>query len=242
MYNENNIKKIIDDANNMLNGYYIFDGIWDMEPCPNLVKNIKLKWNIQYDKDIEWSYELVRMDYLYKFIIASKNTNDTKYIYYGLKIIDKWWKDNNKYIIKYINKLFKNNKSSHRTLDTSIMISNIVDYIIYCKNNNYITNRKYHIYKKRIIKIIKYLLPQSISKAKSFSNWGIIENGNILYCLNKLNIKIKYDDINSVLLRYVKNQINYNGSQIESSPMYLVQILLVLLKNITCNNCIIKEV
>ena len=232
--------KIIKDADNMLNGYYVFDGIWDMEPCEEPVNNKNIRWDIKYNNDKEWSYEFTRMDYLYKLVIAYEQTNDKKYINHGFIIINKWYKNNKKYLYKRVgkinNRLFKN--LGHRSLDISIMISNILDYISYSKENNFITENEYNKYKNSILKIIDYIIPQADSNHKSFSNWGIIENGNILYCLNKLGIR--NEDVESRLLRQINNQIEYNGSHIESSPMYLVQILLVLLKNIN-SNCYIKD-
>ena len=122
--------KIIKDADNMLNGYYVFDGIWDMEPCEEPVNNKNIRWDIKYNNDKEWSYEFTRMDYLYKLVIAYEQTNDKKYINHGFIIINKWYKNNKKYLYKRVgkinNRLFKN--LGHRSLDISIMISNILDY------------------------------------------------------------------------------------------------------------------
>ena len=79
--------KIIKDADNMINGSYVFDGIWDMEPCEELVNNKNIRWDIKYNNDNEWSYEFTRMDYLYKLVIAYEQTNDKNYY-------DRWFSEN----------------------------------------------------------------------------------------------------------------------------------------------------
>ena len=52
----NNITKkekdyIINEANQMINGYYHFDGTWDMEPCLEYIKNDNISFNITYNDD-----------------------------------------------------------------------------------------------------------------------------------------------------------------------------------------------
>lgn len=229
--------KILRDADNILNGIYYFDGVWDMETFLISVNNKKIKWNIKYNGDPEWTYMFTRMDYLYKLIIAYELTNDNKYLNHSFKLINKWYKSNKKYLIKKIGKIndiiFKNNYA-HRTLDIAILAANITDYIIYCNNKNIINERTYNNYKKKVYRIIQYVKRHSDEKFKSFNNWGIIENANIIYCNNKLYKKTD-DSINSRLIRQINNQINSNGSQIECSPMYLVEILLVLIKLYNCS-------
>ena len=126
----NNITKkeknfIINEANQMINGYYHFDGTWDMEPCLEYIKNDNISFNITYNDDYEWSYMFTRMDYLYKFIYAYEISNDIKYINHGFKIIDKWYKVNNKYLSKIPGKLFrvlfKNNSHGYRAFSKNFV-------------------------------------------------------------------------------------------------------------------------
>lgn len=239
---ESEKKAIIADADQMLEGFFHYDGVWDMEPCNVPLENKRLKWNLRYNNDPEWSYMFTRMDYLYKFLVATAITGEEKYIRNGLKIIDKWYKDNRCFLRKYSGKLFRvlnrNDNLSHRSLDVAIMISNIVDYVYYCAEHGIISAKSLRRYQKRVEKVITYVMQYSGREGKQFSNWGIIENGNVVYCLLKLKKTKYYDEAYRRLVRHVCNQISADGSQIESSPMYLVQILLVLLKilNLQENN------
>ena len=71
---------IMAEADEMLCGAYRFNGIWDMEPCPVPVDNKKILWNIRYQGDPEWTYMFTRMDYLYKLILATEISGDSKYV------------------------------------------------------------------------------------------------------------------------------------------------------------------
>lgn len=236
-------KAIIRDADDMLNGIFIFDGIWDMEPCSTPIENKEISWTITNNGDNEWTFMFVRMDYLYKFIVAYEVTGDKKYLRHGLRIINKWYHDNKKYVFNELEKPYRflfqyknNNWLACRSLDMAIMNTNIVDFVLFCKEKGVITDKALKQYKRIVINNILCIEKYSDGDRKAFSNWGIIENGNIIYCLCKLKSSIKYSEILSRLVRQVNNQIIYNGSQIESSPMYLVQILLVLLRILNCSS------
>lgn len=241
-------KKIIRDADNMINGKYIFDGIWDMEPCSIPIDNKDISWDIMYNGDNEWAYMFVRMDYLYKLIVATDITGKTEYLKHGLRIINKWYHDNNKHVFYELKKpyrfLFRFKKDcwlAIRTIDVAIMNSNIVDFIMYCKEYGILNEKVFFKYRRIVINNILYIAAYSDGDRKAFSNWGIIENGNIIYCLLKLDSTIMYSEVMSRFIRQVNNQITHNGSQVESSPMYLVQILLVILKVLNINNCNNRE-
>ena len=81
--------RIMSEADEMLSGLYRFNGIWDMEPYPVVVENKRIRWNIRFHGDPEWTYMFTRMDYLYKLIIATEISGNNKYVRHGLKIINK---------------------------------------------------------------------------------------------------------------------------------------------------------
>lgn len=56
-------QSIIPDADDMLNGQYRFNGVWDMEPCSVPVKNDPIQWDMTYQGDKEWIYMFTLMDY-----------------------------------------------------------------------------------------------------------------------------------------------------------------------------------
>lgn len=225
---------LIKDANEMLCGVYRFTGIWDMEPCAEAVENKPLRWDVTYHGDNEWTYMFTRMDFLYKLILAYEFTGRKEYLLHGLDIIDRWYCSNRKYLIRKVGRIIsdltKKNHLAHRPLDTAIMASNRIDYILYCADRGVISQDRLNRYKKQTYQIILNVFAHSADKDKLLSNWVIIENCHILYCLDRLDITEPADQVRKRLIDQLNDQINANGSQIESSPMYLVQILLSLLR------------
>ena len=236
---------IMTEADEMLCGLYRFNGIWDMEPCSVPIENNRIRWDVEYQGDPEWSYMFTRMDYLYKLVIATEISGDGKYVKHGLKIIDKWFQDNwiylgsiNGNIVRY---LLRKNNLGHRTIDVAIMLSNMVDYLFYCVEHGHLCQASFVRYQKKLEIVIKYVVSHSDGGNKAFINWGIIENGCVAYSLLRLESPKYYLEVCSRLIRQVNNQIQPDGSQLESSPMYLVEILLILLKVMNLSNCDIRE-
>ena len=229
------------EADEMLRGLYRFNGVWDMEPCPIWVDNKNIRWDVRFHDDPEWSYMFTRMDYLYKFILATEITDDLKYIRHGLSIIDKWYKDHWFYLGskrgKIVSILLKRTSLGYRTIDVAIMLSNMTDFLLYCLEKGFLSQTAFTRYQRRVQEGMRYVISHSDEGQKPFSNWGIIENANVLYCILRLNYRKYGADVKSRLVRQVYNQILPDGSQIESSPMYLAQILLALLKIMNLPNC-----
>ena len=229
------MQDIVARADEMMCGQFRFDGVWDMEPCPEPVDNRGLDWDIRYNGDEEWAYMFTRMDWLYKLALASQETGKPDYYRYGLRIIDKWYRDNRMYLKGGVanvlrRRLHKGNCLGHRTLDISILASNIADYAVWGVEHGFLSDGLLPHYRTIVTGITDYVFRNSDGEYKSFSNWGIQENGNMVYSLLRLGSDRHLPDAGSRLVRQVRNQILSDGSQIESSPMYLVEILLVLLK------------
>lgn len=237
---------ILSRADEMLRGLFRFEGVWDMEPCPVPIDNRKLSWDVTYNGDPEWTYMFVRMDYLYVLALASAITGRKEYYRFGLKIISRWYRDNSMYLkggtLNVLRrKLFKGNSLGHRTLDVSIMASNVVDYVAYGVEHGLLKQSESSSYYRITKDVTDYVLRHSDGDRKAFSNWGIQENGNIVYCLLKTGNDKKLREASSRLMRQVYNQILSDGSHIESSPMYLVEILLILLKILSIPECPFRE-
>lgn len=244
----NNIEKesILSRADEMLRGMFRFEGVWDMEPCSVPVLNRKLRWDVTYNGDPEWTYMFTRMDYLYVLALASAITGKRDYYCLGLKIIGKWERDNRMYLkggaLNVLRRrLHKRNSLAYRSLDVAIMASNIVDYVSYGVAHGLLEPRKTKGYYHLVRDVTDYVLRNSDYDRKAFMNWGILENGNVVYCLLKTGYDKKLSEAGSRLIRQVYNQILSDGSQIESSPMYLVEILLILLKVMNIPGCAFRE-
>lgn len=229
------INKMLIETNGMVKfNSFVFNGIWDMEPCIVPYKNNK-KWNKINNKDPEWTYMFNRMDYLYKLVYAYQLTGSILYIDYGLSMIKDWMKCHMRNGQMKKNIFFrKKNCRSTRTLDISILIVNVIDFLMYCKKiPNYNIN-DFEI-KDNISGIIGYILDRD-NAFKTNSNWGLIENLNILYCSHILDLKINKKKLFNRLKNQFQNQILSDGSHVESSPMYLVQIILCIFKSIKYSN------
>ena len=225
------IDQILIEANEIIkHDNFVFNGIWDMEPCLIPYKNDK-KWNKVYNNDPEWTYMFNRMDYLYKLVYAYEITGNILYLNYGISMINDWMKRHTKKgLIKKSYVFRKINYRSTRTLDTSIMIVNITDFLMYCNKIPNYNTKKYEMI-ENISGIIQYILDGD-NEFKTKSNWGLIENLNILYCSNIVDIKIDKNRLYDRLQKQFETQFLNDGSHIESSPMYLVQIVLCILKSI----------
>ena len=233
------------ESDEMLRGLYRFNGIWDMEPCPVVVENKRIRWNIRFQGDPEWTYTFTRMDYLYKLIIATEISGNNKYVRHGLKIINKWFQGNWVYLGSLrgwiLRTIIRKDNLGHRTLDVAMMLSNMVDYLLYCVEHGHVRQYEFARYQRKLEKVIRYVVSHSDEGNKAHINWGIIENGCVVYSLLRLKSRKYYAEVCSRLVRQVHNQISSEGSQIESSPMYLVEILLCLLRIINLPNCDIRE-
>lgn len=233
------IEKIVREAENIIRGDFIFNNVWDMEVCDEIVSNPMLDWNVLYKGDPEWAYMFVRFDYSYKLIIAYEIKNDFKFIEFGLNFIEKWFKDNQRFLPHYLgkiaNKLDRGRSMGHRTLDIAIFACNSADFILYCIKNSLDNSSRLTRIKRNLIKICKYVSYYD-SEFKLKSNWGIMENAYSLYVIKSLNLKIPAIDFLNRLQAQLDIQLREDGSHVESSPMYLVEIILSLLKYMQINN------
>lgn len=239
----NQDKKIIKDANNIIEGKIVYNAHWNMEPCIQVYKiSNKDIWKDTPNGDNEWCYMLNRMEYMDKLIIAYYLTKKEKYIEVWKNIVEKWNNDNlaiikknqrnKKIFFRVINKVFhiKNNDISTRTLDTAIRCIYLMQGLIHLYNLKFLNNEEVIELQKKINVELKYLKKMYTSFADT-SNWGIIETTSILSCLiiqGKQNSRL-YKWAMKKLELQLKLQIIENEGHIENSPMYHNQVLISLL-------------
>lgn len=225
------LNRILAETDRMLEGEYVFRDTWDMEPCSEPVLNRSIRWDVRYHGDPEWSYMFCRFDYLYKFIISYELTGDQKYIAFALRLIRKWQKDNTKYLNRITGAIAgiaeRHRNLAHRTLDVSIRAANTCDFLFYCDRNGLLSARNRDAIRKNLLRCVRFIYA-SDSEPKWFSNWGIIENANALYVCDFLGEEAPGRTGYDRLVRLLGNQMRPDGSQIESSFLYLAQILLAV--------------
>ena len=157
------LKTILQEAQDMLDGIYIYNGNWDMEPCLVPINNKAKKWNVRYNDDPEWAFMFCRFDYLYKFVIAYEISTDEKYIQFAYQLIRKWQKDNLKYLSKWVGRIIdiidRHRNFAHRTLDVGIQMQNVCDFVSYCSVNHLLNDKILSKIKKKYFKMHRiYLL------------------------------------------------------------------------------------
>ena len=161
------------ESDEMLRGLYRFNGIWDMEPCPVVVENKRIRWNIRFQGDPEWTYMFTKMDYLYKLIIATEVSGNNKYVRHGLKIINKWFQDNWVYLGSLrgwiLRTIIRKENLGHRTLDVAMMLSNMVDYLLYCVEHGHVRQYEFTRYQRKLEKVIRYVVSHSARDSRDKS-------------------------------------------------------------------------
>ena len=239
-------KDILNFSNLLLDDKVSFTNKWDMEQCLKVYK-IK-KFNKTPNKDPEWVYMLNRFDYLNKLIISYQITNDKKYIDKYYEIIERWNKENYKYIVyqdiyhknKYINiyrkvvrKICSHLNISYifinhiRTLDTAIRCFSLTNDMIYLKKNK-LLSKDYDL-KDNIFKQLEFVKNEH-HISHDYDNWGL------LGCIYSLYSLIAIGSTNTGLYKFnddkykvlLKKQILDDGTQIENTPLYHVQIFIAL--------------
>ena len=227
------LKQILAETDRMLEGEYIFRDTWDMEPCGEPVLNKSIRWDVRYHGDPEWSFMFCRFGYLYKFVISYELTGDRKYIAFALLLIRKWQKDNARYLNRITGTVARianrHRNLAHRTLDISIRAANLCDFLYWCDKSGLLAPKDRNAIRKNLLQCVRYIYA-SDSDFKWFSNWGIIENANALYICDFLEEEALGRTAYDRLIRMLGNQMKPDGSQIESSFLYLAQILLAISK------------
>lgn len=255
---------IIEYSDLLLDNIVSFIDKFDMEQCEEKyrIKN----WEKTPNKDPEWVYMLNRMNFIHRLIVSYELTSDIKYLDKYFEYIDDWNNNIYKYILK--ENIFHNNIgfklklkrklictykklfripiiNTIRTLDTSIRCFYIINDLLYLKKLNIIDKEKeQEIIEKTICQL--NFLNQNHQERHDNDNWGLIQSIYSLYCLivideldtelYKLNDK-KYNNL-------LEKQILEDGSQIENTPFYHIQIFIAFshllyikkIKNIEISN------
>jgi len=79
-YQKEEYSRIQHSLERMFNHYFLFDGNWDMEPCPREHQIQPMNWEVLFEEDPEWAYMLNRQEYLLNFVIGYLVEGDMRYI------------------------------------------------------------------------------------------------------------------------------------------------------------------
>lgn len=209
-------KSYLKISNLLLNNKFLFQHVYDMEPCP--VTYELSDWHKSPNGDPEWLYVLNRQEYLQDLMVAFLNTDEFKYLEKAKYFMFEWIKNN------YDNKEFR--YSAWRTIDTGIRLLNWSSIYKLLISKNLITEKdveKLHI----VIKDqAKYLYDNYVDKY-DLSNWGVLITTGIL-CFDAVNPHI----IDAQLVKWALDklqvelelQVDDDGIHWEQSPLYFIEV------------------
>lgn len=242
--------QIIAEANEIVRGYFRFTNEWDMEQCNKSYRLIDNKTCYSPNKDGEWVYQYSRMEFLHKLIFAFRNTADDMYLSAYKEIITHFYNSNNqtdnalllggnsvlsklKRRIKFLLKrnVFKQEHvpfPTYRTLDTAIRNYSILVDLYVCdalkKDEKFI-----EYVEERIDQDMSFPKENLRKEFDLTSNWGIIIIS--LYITGQfIRGKTEITCEEQILCEMLARQVRRDGSHIENSTMYHMQVLLCLLR------------
>ncbi len=213
----NERESVIERAERLLMGDYLFQNEWDMERTQEIVSLPleSIDWNFSPTADLEFSYMLHRHAYLMDLVIAYVYTDDQKYIDYL-----------NKFLIQYVKEnpnTKENQKYSWRTIDVAIRLTNIVHLIEILTILEFEIDESVH---QELDLYFDYII-DNLEYKRSQSNWVAIESSAALVYAKYKNIKDdrfkRALDIYEICL---DNQVLTDGLQWEQSFMYHHEVLI----------------
>ncbi|MEG0240516.1 alginate lyase family protein [Anaerorhabdus sp.] len=222
-------KKIIMYANQIVEHQFSFDKTWDMERCTTIYELPKIiDWNQIYNDDEEWVFMLNRFSYLKDLSLAYLITSAT---IYPDKIKD--------LMMQWIDKHPTMEYSlSTRTLDTAIRLEMFETMIQFLKEFNLLSDVEEKKIKTSIVSQIQYLRDNYITKYR-LSNWGSIQLLTLNHLIPELDENYTENSIHQWALKESKEQLHIqvlkDGMHWEQSTMYHVEVLNNLLTMIQKN-------
>lgn len=219
------VHTIVNRADLILDGVFLFDKPWDMERCDtpfDLGNEFEsYDWNIILNDDKEWCYMLNRMDYLEDLVLASILTDDSKYANTAKRLIMSWLEAHRD--LEY--------SDSTRPLDTAIRLRSWARVLAVLVKLQVLDLFELCLVYNSVVSQVEYLR-SSWTYEYMMSNWGIIQTSSIIEVLGRLGFDS--DDDNLVwakdnLGKQLVSQVYPDGVNWEMSPMYHVELILYLI-------------
>ena len=88
-------EKIINDANDLVNGKICFNSAWDMERCDQEYALVNNKSYYTPNGDPEWVYMYSRLEFLHKLVLAFILDKNEKYIKSYFYYVNNFFEQNN---------------------------------------------------------------------------------------------------------------------------------------------------
>lgn len=215
------IKHIIEVADNICKNTFIFNSKWDLErtDIPQIFEN-KIDWNYMPKDDPEFVYQLNRHRFWICLGQAYAITKDEKYAKAFVTQLTNW--------IDTIILTKESEATTWRTIEAGFRGEYWSKAFRYFKDSEYITDEIINKFYNSMIQHGEYII-NSYSPFRLLSNWGVIENHGLF----DIALTLPQNEITkrfyNIALERLENeiciQVMDDGVHWEQSPMYHNEVL-----------------
>lgn len=215
------VRHILDMADDFSNKKIIYDMKWDMERCktPYLFEE-DIIWDIVPFEDPEWTYMLNRHRYFITYGQSYLITKDRKYI--------EAFKDQIKSWISTAEQLGTENKLIYRTIEAGLRCRNWIKSLEYFIEDEIIDDSLIELMLININNHIEFIT-KSTKEDRLLSNWVILEQHGVFIASTyfpelKVSSKLRHKSL-EIIEKALEIQILDDGLQWEQSYMYHNEML-----------------
>lgn len=223
-YQKEEYSRIQHSLERMFNHYFLFDGNWDMEPCPREHQIQPMNWEVLFEEDPEWAYMLNRQEYLLNFVIGYLVEGDMRYIQKLKFFIFDW--------IEQVQE-FSPQSLTTRTLDTGIRCFTWLKILLFLLELDLLEEKELQIIYRSLETQIHFMR-RCYRDKYTLSNWGILQTIPVIaiyhFFSEQLDIEEEYLFAIEELQQQVQIQILEDGTQFEQSILYHVEVYKALLE------------
>lgn len=217
-------QKIQKTAQRLMENRFLFEGNWDMEPCPYEYHLEPLNWESFFDDDPEWAYMLNRQEYLLALLLGYIVEGKKEYIEQLKTFIFHW--------IEHVPN-FHPNSLTTRSIDTGIRCFTWLKCLLFLDYFNLIQEEELEMIYQSLTKQIRFMKMNYIDKY-TLSNWGMLQTIPIIACHYFLSDKLEIEDEYTFAIQELQEQIDIqileDGTQFEQSILYHVEVYKALLE------------
>ncbi|MEX5397937.1 heparinase II/III family protein [Streptococcus sp. ZJ93] len=217
-------QKIQETNQRLMDNRFLFNGNWDMEPCPHEYRLQPLNWESFFEDDPEWAYMLNRQEYLLTLLLGYLVEGKVAYIQQLKYFILHW--------IEHVPTLHPQSLTT-RTLDTGIRCFTWLKCLLFLIHFEVIHDTELETICQSMTKQIQFMKASYLDKY-TLSNWGILQTIPIIACYyflsDRLDIEEEYQFSIQELEQQIQVQILEDGTQFEQSILYHVEVYKALLE------------
>lgn len=214
-------KRILSDANRVLDQTFLFDNPWDMEATNFPISfEGRIDWEYQPFEDPEWTYMLARCAFITNLAKAFVLTREKKYLIAIRSLIADFTEQ-----VPYTK---KREGTCWRSLDSAIRVQHWVNAYPLLLGHGLVDDAFASLFRSSVASHVQFLSPLDTPFLK-LSNWGTIGNAGLYFGSVFLEDEQNQELALARLSENVTHSILSDGWQWEQSPMYHGEVLFSLL-------------